>query len=308
MEASQLAKNIYALRNSDRPSEIILPGASEPGNPPQPAGVLLLKPSSGHIPLSSLSEILDRLTGRYRYAVRAVAWWNGRDIKAHGLMALHYPGFHRAAHTGLPALSVEATTRLLGGYSLGAAFENAFGEAFELHFVRTPYDLAKCGISFERLNQWWELGCSNESAPIRCVQRLDEDTFALAMRFGEEADVPQALWHKVVVLLNGFYGKLEKDFEAKGCIALLIQRQRDSVTSWEDLRTRFAGKTNPFQAPPDTVRGDAARGLLPVETVSILANVIHLSANEAEGQRELEKAWWEPARFKEVFGADSRGA
>jgi hypothetical protein len=308
MEASQLAKSIYALRMSDLPSQIIWPGASEPGDPPQPAGVLLLKPSSGHIPLSSLSEILDRLAGRYRYAVRAAAWWNGRDIKAQELMALHYPGFHRVAHNGRAALSVEATARLVAWYDLGAAFENAFGEPFEFGFVRTPYDLAECGVSFERLNQLLELDRSKESGPIRSVQRLDEDTFALALRFGEEADVPQALWNRVVVLLNGFYGKLEKDFEAEGCIALWIQRQPDSVTSWDELRTRFAGKTNPFQAAPETVRGDAARGLLPVETVSILANVIHLSANEAEGQRELEQAWWEPTRFKKVFGADVRGA
>jgi len=90
------------------------------------------------------------------------------------------------------------------------------------------------------------------------------------------------------------FAKLEKDFEASGCVAILIQRESTSATSWDDLRNNYAGKTNPFQAPAGTIRGDAASGALKVETMSILANVIHLSATEAEGQREAENLWWNP--------------
>jgi hypothetical protein len=300
MEVLHLADQIHGLRNSDRASQIIFPGRAKLGSEEQPSGVLLLKPSSGAIPVSSLLEILKRLTVQYGYAIRAAVWWHGRDVKAQGLMSLHYPGFHRVAHGGLRALAPEVLARLRQCY---AGFEQWYGKPFHLGLVRTPYDLAECGLSFERANQWWELDRAGESAAIKCVQRLDEDTLCVAMPLGANADVPSGLREQALVLLNGFYGKLEQDFEAKGCVALWIQRQSDASASWEQLRSRYAGKTNPFLAPPDTVRGDAARGVLPVEMVSVLANVIHLSADEVEGRREVS-VWWDPGRFSRVFGTD----
>jgi hypothetical protein len=293
MELSELARNIFELRNSNRPSRIILAGGAEPGRPPEPSGVLLFKPSSGRIPLSSLMEILDRLTRRYRFVVRAAAWWHGNDIQAQGLMSRHYPGFHRVAHGGFTALSSEAKQRLAACYpdrDLSAP-----------SWVRTPYDLARSGLPFGRLNQSWEEAGSNATRPAQGIQRLDDDSFSLELALDQQSDLPPALRNQSVVVLNGFYGKLEQDFERGGCVALWIQRQPGAGVSWDDLRAQFAGKTNPFHAPPHTVRGDAARGILRVETVSLLANVIHLSANETEGKREVDEVWWEPVRFRRVF-------
>src|SRR5205814_8320730 len=123
----------------------------------------------------------------------------------------------------------------------------------------------------ERLYQLWEMDRSQPCAPVECIQRLDDDSFSLALRLPDEKEIPEAWRRQVVVLLNGFYAKLEKDFEENGCIAVCIQRSAGTAASWEQLRGQFAGKTNPFQAPAHTVRGDAARGLLPVEKVAILA-------------------------------------
>ncbi len=298
MELSELARNIFELRNSNRPSRIILAGEAEPGCPPEPGGVLLFKPSSGHIPLSSVMEILDRLTRRFRFIVRAAAWWHGNDIQAQGLMSRHYPGFHRVAHGGFTALSSEAKQRLASCYP-----ERDPSAPF---WVQTPYDLARIGLPFERLNQLWEQAGFNATQPAQGIQRLDEDSFSLQLAFDQRSDLPPALRNRSVVVLNGFYGKLEQDFERAGCIALWIQRQTGAGVSWDDLRSQFAGQTNPFHAPPHTVRGDAARGILPVERVSLLANVIHLSANEMEGKREVEEVWWEPVRFRRVFGLGVR--
>jgi hypothetical protein len=170
--------------------------------------------------------------------------------------------------------------------------------------VRTPYDLVTAGIAPDALNELWELDRSGK-APVRSIQRLDEDTFSLALEPSDGRGIPTHLEKKVLVVLNGFFAKLEADFESRGCIAICLECLPTSDTSWDELRTRFAGKTNPFSAPPGTVRGDAARKTLAVETVSILANVIHLSADEREGRREVEEVWWQPERFRQVFAPHS---
>jgi hypothetical protein len=307
MELLDLAKQIYALRNSDRPSQIIQADTGETASAGRSMGVLLLKPSSGAIPLSTITEILQRLIGRHQYNVRAVNWWDGADIQKHGLMARHYPGFYRVAHGGLAALSALARANLEKHYSPPARlseFTEAFGSAFGLGLVQGPYGLVTAGISPETLNQLWEADRAKEPL-LKTIQRLDDDAFSLALALPDDDRIPPPLRRGSVVLLNGFLAKLEEDFQARGCIAVWIERLPHSTTSWEALRAQFAGKTNPFLAPPETVRGDAARGVLQVETVSILANVIHLSADEKEGRREVEEVWWEPVVCGRVFGPPS---
>jgi hypothetical protein len=306
METTDLVEAIHSVRNTSAPSRIILP-ESKRDDTCEPVGVLLLKPSSGHFPPNTIQEILDRLVLRHAYLIRSVVWWNGADIRAHRLMSLHYPGFHRIAHGGWAALSETAKSRLDACYNSPTeqgAFEQVYGVPFRLGLVCTPYELTTKGISPQRLNQLWELDRSEEPAAIKKVQRLDDEALSLALELAGEVNVPAFRGRKPVVLLNGFYTKLEEDFEARGCVALWIQKDAASATSWDALRTEFAGKTNPFQAPPHTVREDAARGVLKVETVSILANVVHLSATEIEGRREVEQVWWEPGRFARVFGTD----
>jgi hypothetical protein len=308
MELAELAHKIYALRNSDRPSQLIHTEPAPAGQDQQPVGVLLLKPSSGQIPVPSLAEILSRLVHRFGYLIRSVAWWRGDDIRSRRIMSLHYPGFHHVAHAGLHALSPEGRGRLKALYGNSAdfrEFRNRFGESFDLGLVRTPYEVTAAGISAEELNALWELDRSKEKSPIAGIQRLDEHAFSLALRLPVEENVPAGLRQKAVVLLNGFYAKLEQDFETRGCIAVYIQRHPASSTSWGELRNQFAGKTNPFQAAPDTVRGDAARGVLSVEKISMLANVIHLSADEREGRREVEEVWWEGNRVQALFGREA---
>src|SRR6185369_15331429 len=138
-----------------------------------------------------------------------------------------------------------------------------------------------------------EMDRSREANAVKCIQRLDDDSFCLALK-SIDAGAPRGEIPGLMVLVNGFFAKLEEDFESHGCVAIWIQQGTGSPTTWEALRSDYAGKTNPFQAPPHTIRGDAARGVLKVERVSILANVIHLSANEAEGHREVHDVWWSP--------------
>ena len=304
MTLRELARKIHALRNSGEPSQIIQHGAADATSTEGGMGVLLFKPSSGSIPLNSITEVLERLVTRHRYSIQAVTWWQGSDIRTQRVMARHYPGFYRVAHGGLGALSEAAVASLEAAYlqsSAGSSFLQSFGSPFHQKLVQGPYPLLGAGISEEVLNEIWEVDRAKEES-IRTIRRLDGDAFSLAFTFPDNTRFPAAVRNSSIVLLNGFFAKLEKDFETKGCIAVRIERPADSPTSWEELRANFAGKTNPFLAAAGTVRGDAARGLLPVQTVSILANVIHLSADEEEGRREVEQVWWAPDIFGRVFG------
>lgn len=304
MDIVKLARDICRLRQSDYPSCIIFDAFPARPTSAFPEGVLLIKPSSGHMPEATVADILDRLQSRFRYEIRSVAWWQGGDIRREELMSLHYQGFHQVAHAGVKALSAKARTRLEEYYGTGTlplSSEQRF--VFSPDLARTPYDLIADGISPAQLNELWEQDHSREPMPFQAIQRLDEDAFCLALRFPVCDRIPASLHNTSVLLLNGFYALLEQDFATKGCIAIRIRRGAASTISWEALRSDFAGKTNPFQAAPGTVRGDAARGLLLVEKVSMLANVIHLSASEAEGQREVERVWWEAARLARVFRA-----
>jgi hypothetical protein len=112
-QVTELAQAIHALRNTAAPSQIILLEAGRAMDPGLPVGVLLLKPSSGHFPLKTIGEILERLVVHQGYRICSVVWWRGRDLRANGMMSLHYPGFHRSPMTG----GAPCPPRILSCYS-----------------------------------------------------------------------------------------------------------------------------------------------------------------------------------------------
>jgi hypothetical protein len=250
MDIAQLVTEIHSLRNSASPSRVLLRPGHQPPNPALPVGVLLLKPSSGYLPPETIREVLERLVARHQYGLHSVTWWSGTDLRMAGMMSRHYPGFHRVAHGGWSALSQTAQARAREIFGTDA-FAREFGRPFSQELVVTPYDLVPRGITSQRINEVWELDRSRELTTVKCIQRLDDDSFCLAMKSidaGGEIAGP-------MVLVNGFFAKLEEDFESDGCVAIWIQQGPGSPTTWEALRSDYAGKTNPFQAPPHTIRG-----------------------------------------------------
>lgn len=57
---------------------------------------------------------------------------------------------------------------------------------------------------------------------------------------------------------------------------------------------KIAGKTNPEEAEPTSIRGQYGR----ITTKGVFENVIHCSANEEEAEREI-KLWFEPSEIIE---------
>ena len=70
----------------------------------------------------------------------------------------------------------------------------------------------------------------------------------------------------------------------------------------------LAGATNPEEADPTSIRGSYGR----ITTAGVYENVIHVSSNPAEAEREI-KLWFEPEeiivdlyRVKEIIGKEKK--
>ncbi|MDP2938119.1 MAG: nucleoside-diphosphate kinase [Candidatus Omnitrophota bacterium] len=87
-------------------------------------------------------------------------------------------------------------------------------------------------------------------------------------------------------------------------VMALIYWGEDAITKCRQL----AGSTNPEEADPTSIRGSYGR----ITTSGVYENVIHVSANEADAEREI-KLWFQPDEVivnlyptKEVAGKERK--
>lgn len=78
---------------------------------------------------------------------------------------------------------------------------------------------------------------------------------------------------------------LQGELHDRRKVMALIYWGKDSIKKFRDL----AGATNPEEAEPTSIRGSYGRIL----TSGLYENVIHVSSNEAEAEREI-KLWFAP--------------
>ena len=86
-----------------------------------------------------------------------------------------------------------------------------------------------------------------------------------------------------------FFGEIIKylqgDLHARKKVMALVYWGNDAITKCRDL----AGATNPEEAEPTSIRGSYGR----ITTNGVYENVIHVSSNAAEAEREI-KLWFAP--------------
>jgi len=85
-------------------------------------------------------------------------------------------------------------------------------------------------------------------------------------------------------LINYLCGKLHDRLK----VMALIYWGEDAIKKCREL----AGATNPEEAEPTSIRGSYGR----ITTSGVYENVIHVSANEPEAEREI-KLWFEPGEI-----------
>lgn len=86
-----------------------------------------------------------------------------------------------------------------------------------------------------------------------------------------------------------FFGDLIKylqgDFHSRPKVMALVYWGKDAIKKCREL----AGATNPEEADPTSIRGSYGR----ITTSGVYENVIHVSSNEPEAEREI-KLWFAP--------------
>ncbi len=87
-----------------------------------------------------------------------------------------------------------------------------------------------------------------------------------------------------------FFGEIIKylqgELHDRKKVMALVYWGKDAIKKCRDL----AGATNPEEADPTSIRGSYGR----ITTSGVYENVIHVSSNEAEAEREI-KLWFSPA-------------
>lgn len=86
-----------------------------------------------------------------------------------------------------------------------------------------------------------------------------------------------------------FFGELIKylrgELHDRRKVMALVYWGKDALKKCREL----AGATNPEEAEPTSIRGSYGR----ITTTGVYENVIHVSSNEAEAEREI-KLWFQP--------------
>ena len=95
--------------------------------------------------------------------------------------------------------------------------------------------------------------------------------------------------HYIQLKDKPFFGDLIKylrgELHDRRKVMALIYWGKDAIKKCREL----AGATNPEEADPTSIRGSYGR----ITTSGVYENVIHVSSNEAEAQREI-KLWFQP--------------
>ena len=97
---------------------------------------------------------------------------------------------------------------------------------------------------------------------------------------------------------------LQGELHNRRKVMALVYWGEDAIKKCREL----AGATNPEEADPTSIRGSYGR----ITTAGVYENVIHVSSNPAEAEREI-KLWFEPEeiivdlyRVKEITGKEKK--
>jgi len=225
--------------------------------------LFFFKPEATSANIKNIMEISLKVLADNGVTFGAIRVVGGPYLDKHDVMIQHYGVISQIYKQGFSAISDQAKAKLSADFGADvASVGNPVGgyEFIQAHPEFNPLSL--CVLSDN-------IGCA----------RLAGGTYLLKFKyFGQTS-----------LVLNPFHGYQLVPFLSKGK-ALIVFECR-SKTSWEDLRGKLCGTTDPTTAAPGSIRNEL---LVQKEKTGMVAvdkgnNGVHMSAGPLEGLVELKR-------------------
>ncbi|TVZ84920.1 nucleoside-diphosphate kinase [Streptomyces sp. BK340] len=249
-------------------------------------GVLLFKPGMT-VTASALRELADRLA-ECGYRADQAKVLPGQEIIDSGAATAHYHPHTELARRG--TLTAEERITLLRVYDR-PEFQARFGtRPHDLDVVPAYRLLAEGRLTPGQLEKWSTASAELRGLDSGAVDGPNEIGDCLSVNVFQDPDFNGG---EPVIVVNphmpGVLAQLEHP--ENSTVAVLVSAVGRQALSWKRVSQEFCGVTDPAQALPGSLRGDALAGLFPLrgttgEPVHRTNNGIHLSNGVAEAMHD----------------------
>lgn len=231
--------------------------------------LLLFKPETLSKAADS-TRIIDRTfecAADHGYEIEGVSLLSGPHIARQGIMERHYAQINKAYREGCPALSADAMEKLAEHFGeVPQSCDVLGGESFMKFFGMKPSEMNDLWVSSQGFGK---------------VKKLSPGVYCAPYSTGR---------FMTKYLLNGFHAMQLANFTSPGRITAAVSlRSGDNASSWSEMRSDFAGATDPSGAKSGSVRNWLLnnRAAIGMQTVDTQLNGIHLSAGPIESMAEI---------------------
>jgi hypothetical protein len=231
--------------------------------------LLLFKPETLSKGADS-ARIIDRTfecAADHGYEIEGVSLLSGPYIARQGIIERHYAQINKAYREGGSALSADALDKLSECFGeVPQSCDVLGGESFMKFFGMKPTEINDLWVSSQGFGK---------------VKKLSSGVYATRYDSGR---------FMAKYLINGFHAGQIANFCAPGRITAAVSlRSGDNASSWAEMRSGFAGATDPSRAKAGSVRNWLLnnRAAIGMETVDTQLNGIHLSAGPIESMAEI---------------------
>lgn len=246
--------------------------------------LLLFKPEtlSSAVDSGSIIGRAFECAGDHGYEVEGVSLLSGRYIAGQGIIERHYGQINKAYREGYDALSDEARAKMSEHFGeVPQSCDVLGGQQFMSAFGILPKEMNDIWVSAQSFGR---------------VRKLVPGVYATRYASGR---------FMTKYLVNGFHAMQLANFCAPDRITAAISlRSGDKASSWAQMRSDFAGATDPGRAVTGSIRNWLLvnRKDLGMEKVDPQLNGIHLTAGPIESIAEIHN--WFPwvASHQTVMG------
>jgi len=263
MSTDEILAAFNKVTTGTGPDNIWVKEYSKPENTDEHQFLFFFKPEATCANLREIMDISLKVLTDHGVSFGAIRVVGGPYLEKHDIMVQHYGVISQIFKQGYSAISDQAKAKLTSDF--GAAVAEVGNPVGGYEWLNAHPDFNPLSLCILSDN----VGCA----------RLAGGTYLLKIKY----------LGKTQLILNPFHGYQLVPFIKQGS-ALVVFEGR-SKTSWNDLRNKLCGATDPEAAEAGSVRNEllvhkAKIGMVDVNKGS---NGVHMSAGPLEGMVELQR-------------------